>query len=104
MNQNYWYDKYMSLLKEAGYTEMENKVLKEALYRILDSETDIGIYPKSFYNGDKCVYDKRNDFQEGWNSAQMKILEKIGKILKDLNISVLDDGVLVRKNGRRVYK
>lgn len=48
----------------------------------LDAATDIGIYPKSVIGGDR-PYEKRSDYMEGWNAAQLASLEAIIEQLEE---------------------
>ena len=52
------------------------------LEKALDEATDIGIYPKAVVGGPN-PYEKRSDYQNGWNAALREVLKTITPYLKD---------------------
>ena len=58
-------------------------------------EMDQGVYPQSVSGAKdpKNNYEKRSEFQEGWNKAVMDRIEKEDELYKILGVSITDDGI-----------
>lgn len=55
---------------------LQRKLLINDFYNCLD----IGIFPMSVKGGEQ-PYEKRSDYQNGWNDAQMKIMEQVWSMI-----------------------
>jgi len=56
---------------------------KDALLKILDIE--LGIYPAKVTGGPN-PYEERNDFQNGWNAAVIKMAEEQARVLVEIGL------------------
>lgn len=65
----------------------EATLLKHVLGAIIDDSP--GIYPKAI-RGTKDGYEKRTEWQEGWNAGVMACVDLVHEILTDLGVHVYD--------------
>jgi hypothetical protein len=71
-------------LSEVKDIELLKKLIEELIM-----EVDVGIYPKSVIGG-KSPYEKRNDYQNGWNNSAIEYYNELVKVLRKYDISIED--------------
>lgn len=66
-----------------------NSKIDSLISELNDIGLIIGIYPRAFVG----KYEKRSEFQEGWNAAVMDITDKVEKILEKHRTTEISEGL-----------